>query len=197
MTGALWYTARGSGVVLLVLLTVVVALGIGARSGRTAFNLPRFAVNLLHRNAALLSCVFLVVHVVTLLFDPYAQLKIVDLVVPFVGAYRPFWLGLGTTALDLLGAIVATSLLRRRLGARAWRAVHWLAYLLWPVALLHGLGTGTDNGTVWLWAVSLTCAATVLAAVGWRLSSGFERFGARAERRVAGRLRPQLQEISR
>jgi sulfoxide reductase heme-binding subunit YedZ len=194
MTDALWYLARGSGLVTLVLLTVVVALGIGARSGRTAFGLPRFAVNLLHRNAALLSCVFLVVHVVSLLFDPYAQLRIVDLIVPFLGAYRPFWLGLGTTALDLVAAIVVTSLLRRRLGARAWRAVHWLAYLCWPVALLHGLGTGTDNGTVWLWAVSLTCAAAVLAAVLWRLSAGFERFPTRAPRRVADRLRPQLQE---
>jgi sulfoxide reductase heme-binding subunit YedZ len=194
MTDALWYTARGSGLVTLVLLTVVVMLGIGARSGRTAFNLPRFAVNLLHRNAALLSCVFLVVHVVSLLFDPYAQLRLVDLIVPFLGAYRPFWLGLGTTALDLVAAIVVTSLLRRRLGARAWRAVHWLAYLCWPVALLHGLGTGTDNGTVWLWAVSLTCAAAVLAAVVWRLSAGFERFPTRAPRRVADRLRPQLQE---
>jgi sulfoxide reductase heme-binding subunit YedZ len=194
MSEALWYTARGSGLVTLVLLTVVVALGIGARSGRTAFGLPRFAVNLLHRNAALLSCVFLVVHVVTLLFDPYAQLRLVDLVLPFAGAYRPFWLGLGTTTLDLLAAIVVTSLLRRRLGARAWRAVHWLAYLCWPVALLHGLGTGTDNGTWWLWAVSLTCATTVAAAVGWRLSAGFGRFPARAPRQVADRLRPHLLE---
>jgi sulfoxide reductase heme-binding subunit YedZ len=194
MTEALWYTARGSGLVTLVLLTVVVALGIGARSGRTAFDLPRFAVNLLHRNAALLSCVFLVVHVLTLLFDPYAQLRLVDLILPFAGTYRPFWMGLGTTALDLVAAIVVTSLLRRRLGARAWRAVHWLAYLCWPVALLHGLGTGTDNGTWWLWTVCLACAGVVLAAVVWRLSSGFDRFGSRAPRQVADRLRPQLQE---
>jgi hypothetical protein len=71
--------------------------------------------------------------------------------------------------------------------------VHWLAYFCCPVALLHGLGTGTDNGTSWLWATSLTCAAAVLAAVLWRLSAGFERFPSRAPRR----LRPQLQETSR
>jgi sulfoxide reductase heme-binding subunit YedZ len=193
MSDALWYTARGSGLVTLVLLTVVVTLGVGARSGRTPFDLPRFAVNLLHRNAALLAVVFLAGHVLTLLFDPYAQLRLVDLIVPFAGAYRPFWLGLGTTALDLVAALVATSLLRRRLGARAWRAVHWLAYLCWPVALLHGLGTGTDNGTWWLWTVALACAGTVLAAVVWRVSAGFDRFPDRAPRR----LRPQLQETSR
>lgn len=194
MTDALWYFARGSGVVSLILLTVVVALGIGTRSGRTAFGLPRFAVSLLHRNAALLAVVFLAGHVLSLLFDPYAQLKVLDLVLPFAGTYRPFWLGLGTLGFDLLLALVVTSLLRHRIGVRAWRAVHWLAYLCWPVALMHGLGTGTDRGTWWLWTVSIGCAAAVVAAVVWRLSTGFERFPQRVERRVAPRLR-QMEEV--
>lgn len=170
---ALWYLARGTGVVSLVMLTVVVVLGIGGRSGRPVFGLPRFAVVAVHRNAALLAVSLLAVHVLTLFFDPYAQLKLVDLVVPFVGAYRPAWLGLGTLALDLMLALVATSLLRHRLGLRTWRAVHWLAYLTWPMALLHGLGTGTDAGETWLRAVAATCVAAVLAAVGWRLSNRF------------------------
>lgn len=184
MTDALWYFARGSGLVSLVLLTVVVALGIGARSGRPAFGLPRFAVNLLHRNAALLAVVMLAGHVVSLLFDPYAQLRVVDIVLPFVGNYRPFWQGLGTLAFDLTLALVATSLLRHRLGVRAWRAVHWLAYLAWPIALLHGLETGTDGGTGWLRTVAGLCAAVVVAAAGWRLSPAFARFPQRAARRV-------------
>ena len=138
MSDALWYFGRGSGVVSLVLLSIVVALGIGARSGRPAFGLPRFAVNLLHRNAALLAVVFLIGHVVSLYFDPYAQLRFFDLAVPFLGQYRPFWLGLGTLAVDLLIAVVVTSLLRHRIGAQAWRLVHWFAYLCWPIALLHG-----------------------------------------------------------
>ncbi len=184
MTDALWYFARGSGLVSLVLLTVVVALGIGARSGRPAFGLPRFAVNLLHRNAALLAVVMLAGHVVSLLFDPYAQLRVVDIVLPFVGNYRPFWQGLGTLAFDLTLALVATSLLRHRLGVRAWRAVHWLAYLAWPIALLHGLETGTDGGTGWLRTVAGLCAAVVVAAAGWRLSPAFARFPQRAVRRV-------------
>jgi sulfoxide reductase heme-binding subunit YedZ len=194
VTDALWYFARGSGVVSLVLLTVVVALGIGARSGKPAFGLPRFAVSLLHRNAALLAVVFLAGHIIGLLFDPYAQLRLFDVVLPFVGNYRPLWQGLGTVGFDLLLAVVITSLLRHRLGARAWRAVHWLAYLCWPVALMHGLGNGTDRGTWWLWTISLTCAAAVAAAVVWRISPAFARFPARAERRVAPRL---LEEASR
>ncbi|WP_250033128.1 ferric reductase-like transmembrane domain-containing protein [Paractinoplanes maris] len=196
MADALWYFARGSGVISLVLLTVVVALGIGARSGRTAFGLPRFAVNLLHRNAALLAVVFLVGHVVGLLFDPYAQLRVFDLVVPFAGNYRPVWQGFGTLAFDLVIAIVVTSLLRHRLGARTWRAVHWLAYLCWPIALLHGLGTGTDNGTAWLWSIAALCAATVLAAVAWRLTPSFTRYPHRADRQVNSRLLPAVAPTS-
>ena len=184
MTEALWYLGRGSGVVSLVLLSVVVALGIGARSGRTAFGLPRFAVNMLHRNAALLAVALLVVHVVSLYFDPYAQLGFVDLVVPFAGQYRPLWLGLGTLAFDVVLALIATSLLRHRLGVRGWRLVHWLAYLCWPIALLHGWQTGTDAASWWLRTVLVLSTALVLAAAAWRVTPSFARFPARVPRRV-------------
>lgn len=167
---ALWFLGRGTGLVSLVLLSVSVVLGIGSRAGRPVFGLPRFAATLVHRNASLLALGLLAVHVLTLLFDPYAQLKVVDLVVPFLAVYRPFWLGLGTLGLDLLLVVVVTSLLRHRLGVARWRAVHWLAYAAWPVALAHGLGTGTDATTPWLLGVTVLCAAAVGAAVIWRFA---------------------------
>jgi sulfoxide reductase heme-binding subunit YedZ len=167
---ALWYAARGTGTLALVLLTVAVVVGIGGTAGRPVLGLPRFVVGLLHRNAAVLAMSFVAVHVVTLFFDPYAQLRLVDLVVPFTGAYRPFWLGLGTVALDLLIAVGVTSALRHRIGARAWRAVHLLAYACWPVALFHGVGTGTDRDTWWLWAVTATCAIAGVAAIACRVA---------------------------
>jgi len=129
LISAAWYLARGSGLSSLVLFSIVVALGIGSRSGRALFGLPRFAVQAVHSTAALTAVGFLAVHVVSLLFDPYAQLRLLDLVVPFAGAYRPLWLGLGTLALDLMLAVVVTSLFRRRLSLLAWKAVHYLAYL--------------------------------------------------------------------
>jgi sulfoxide reductase heme-binding subunit YedZ len=150
-------------VVSLLMLTVVVALGIGTRSGRSFLGLPRLVVASVHRNAALLAVVFLVVHITALMFDPYAQLKLVNLVLPFTSTYRPFWVGLGAVALDLVIAIVATSLLRERIGVRAWRAVHWFAYAMWPVALLHGIGSGTDRSTGWLVAVEAGCVLAVVA----------------------------------
>lgn len=169
---ALRYLGRGTGLVTLVLLTVVVALGVAARSGRPAFGLPRFAVTAVHRSASLLALVLLAVHVGTMLVDPYAQLHLVDLVLPFAAEYRPFWLGLGTLASDLLVALVVTSLLRHRIGVRAWRLLHGAAYVAWPVAVEHGLGTGTDAGRPWLLATTAASVAAVLAAVAWRITFG-------------------------
>lgn len=173
LTSSLWYLSRGTGVVTLVLLTIVVALGIATRSGRPLPGLPRFAVAAVHRSASLLTLVFLGIHIGTLLFDKYAQLKLIDLVLPFAGSYRPLWLGLGTLASDLMIALVITSLLRHRLGAGTWRAIHWTAYAAWPIALLHGLGTGTDAGQLWLRAAAAASTLTVAAAVAWRCSASF------------------------
>jgi sulfoxide reductase heme-binding subunit YedZ len=178
-TTALWDFGRGSGVVSLVLLTASMVLGIATRSGRPAPWLPRFAVAEVHRNISLLPAVFLALHVGLLLFDPYAMLHLVDVVLPFAGDYRPFWLGLGTVALDVLLAQIVTSLLRHRLGHRTWRAIHWSAYALWPVALAHSLGDGTDGFAPWFLVLAAICTAAVGGALCWRLSARF------AERRTA------------
>lgn len=172
---ALWYVGRGTGVVSLVLLTVVMVLGIGSRSGRPAFGLPRFAVVALHRSASMMAVVFLLIHVVTLWLDPQSALKLVDFLLPFNATYRPLWMGLGTLGLDLMAAVFVTSLLRQRIGVRVWRAVHWLAYLSWPVALMHTLGTGTDRTTWWLIGLSGLSIGAVMSAVWWRLGEGFGR----------------------
>jgi hypothetical protein len=109
--------------------------------------------------------------VLTAVLDSFAPIRLLDAVLPFTGSYRPLWLGLGALAFDLVIALTVTSLLRRRLGLGAWRAVHWLAYACWPVALAHGWGTGTDARTAWMLAVTLGCAATVLAAVAYRIAN--------------------------
>jgi predicted ferric reductase len=186
LTTALWDLGRGSGIAALVMLTVSVALGIVGRSGRTALGLGRFGLNELHRTAALTGVGLVALHLVTLFFDPYAQLRVVDMVLPFLGSYRPLWLGLGTLAVDLLLVITAVSLLRQRVGPRVFRAVHWATYALWPVALMHAFGTGTDAATVWLDVVGLACVAGVVGAVGWRTSESFASRGwSRLPRQVA------------
>jgi sulfoxide reductase heme-binding subunit YedZ len=170
MTDALWYTARGAGTISLILLTVVMVLGVGSRSGRPVFGLPRFGVAAVHRNASLIALGLLLVHMFSLLFDPYAQLRLVNLIIPFGATYRPFWLGLGTLAMDLLIVVWLSTLVRHRIGAAAWRTIHWVTYAIWPIALLHALFTGTDAGRLWMRAIAGGCLLLVSAAVIWRLS---------------------------
>jgi sulfoxide reductase heme-binding subunit YedZ len=187
MTDALWALGRGTGVVAMVVLTLSLVLGILSRSGRPLAGLGRFGLNEVHRTTALTGVGLIVVHVGSLFFDPYAQLRLVDFAVPFLGSYRPIWLGLGTLAVDLLVVITVVGLLRGRLGPRVFRTVHWLTYALWPVALLHSLGDGTDRGSLWLDAVAIACSAAVAAAVTWRLLPSYAERGRTRTARVVAR----------
>jgi methionine sulfoxide reductase heme-binding subunit len=184
MIDALWYLARGTGVVCLVMLTITVVLGIGSRSGRPVFGLPRFAVALVHRNASLIAIGLIVIHITSLSLDPYAQLRLVDLVVPFGATYRPLWVGLGTLAAEMLFLVVGSSLLRARIGVRWWRSIHWISYAMWPAAWLHGFYSGSDGGESWLRLVVIVCALAVGAAAIWRFLPDFEE-GSRTRVRPA------------
>jgi len=169
MSHMYWYATRATGVVALVLLTVVVALGVAGIVRLKSERWPRFLVTGLHRNVTLLTLVFLAGHIVTTLLDSFTPIGLRDTVVPFLASYRPIWLGLGAVAFDLLLALTVTSLLRARIGFRAWRALHWLAYAAWPVALAHGLGTGSDARFGWLQLLSLACVMLVGISVAFRL----------------------------
>lgn len=168
---ALWYLTRGFGLVTMVLLTVSVALGVAQLARFARPGLPRFVIAGLHRNASLLAVVGLAVHIVTAVADPFAPIRLVDSFVPFGGLYRPVWLGFGAVATDLLLTLVVTSLIRHRIGHGPWRAIHWCAYACWPVAVVHGLGTGSDSRLGWVQLLYVACVAAVLAAVGWRLTT--------------------------
>ncbi|MBJ7338162.1 ferric reductase-like transmembrane domain-containing protein [Mycolicibacterium sp.] len=181
---ALWALGRGTGITALAFLTLSVGLGIATRSGRRLAALPRFAVVDVHRFAALAGTLLIAMHLVLLFFDPYAQLRLLDVVVPFLGAYRPLWLGLGTLAFDVLIVVIVSSLLRHRLGARTFRVLHWSTYALWPIALAHALGNGTDAGRAWFLVFAACCALIVAAALTWRVRADFVEY---ADKRIAVR----------
>jgi methionine sulfoxide reductase heme-binding subunit len=168
---ALWYASRATGVVSLVLLSAVMILGILVnRQGRLP-GLPRFAGLGLHRNLSLLAVAFVAVHVITAVADSYVSISLAAAVIPFVSSYKPLWLGLGAVSLDLMAAVIVTSLLRRHIGRRAWRAVHWLAYASWPVAVLHSIGSSSDlRGGPFL-ALVIACIVAVGGALAWRLTT--------------------------
>lgn len=165
----LWYTTRATGAVALILLTATIALGVAGTARFSTHQLPGVVRSGLHRNLSLLTVAFVAAHVVSTVLDPYAAIGLVSAVIPFSSAYRPLWLSLGTIAFDVLLALFVSSLLRARLSYRIWRGVHWLAYACWPVALWHGLGTGTDSRLPWLLALDGACVLVVAGAVFWRL----------------------------
>ena len=168
---ALWYVTRGAGAMTLVLLTASVVLGIVEWRGWQPAGAPRFAVASMHRTVGLLALALLAVHVATTLLDPFPHIGLLNAAVPFVTSYRPLWVGLGTLAADVMVAVVVTSLVRRRLGYRAWRGVHWLSYACWPVALLHGIGAGSDTKSTWMLGLTLACVAAVVVALGARVAA--------------------------
>jgi sulfoxide reductase heme-binding subunit YedZ len=165
----IWYLNRATGIVSLVLMTLTLVLGVVVQRQRRLPGLPRFGVVTLHRNVSLLSALLLVVHIGSAVVDSYVSIDWPAVLLPFTSGWRPFAVGLGTLALDLLVLIVATSLLRGRIPVRLWRGIHWTSYALWPLAFVHGLTAGTDLGSGWALAVALCCAAAAggAAVVAW------------------------------
>jgi methionine sulfoxide reductase heme-binding subunit len=177
-SSVLWYASQATGIVSLVLYTIVMLLGITVAGQGTLPGLPRFSVVALHRSISLLSIVFLAVHIGTALLDSYVDISFISTFVPFASSYQPLWIGLGAVAVDLMIALVATSLLRGRISPRFWRVVHWLAYAFWPVAIAHTIGLGAGSGELisgWgLW-LTIACVLAVAAALIWRVVVQLER----------------------
>ncbi len=172
-TSADWYLMRASGFVALILLTVTACLGVANLARLARGSWTRTVAALVHRNVSLLAVVFLIVHVLTAISDKYVKVPALAILVPGSSGYAPVWVGLGALSLDLFIAVIATSLLRARLRHRAWQLTHWLAYLSWPLALLHGIGAGSgagaDTGATWSTAIYLLCGLAFGAAVVVRL----------------------------
>lgn len=106
-----WYLTRSTGAVSLLLLTLAIVLGVVDVERWSSPRWPRFVLDSLHRNASLLALAFVVAHILTSVLDSFASISIADALIPFVGSYRPFWLGLGAVAFDLFLAVIITSLL--------------------------------------------------------------------------------------
>lgn len=167
-----WYATRGLGTATLLVLTTTVVLGIVTATGWMGESTPAFVAADLHRNLSLLAISLLVAHIVTTVLDPFAQITVRDVIIPVGAAYRPVWLGFGVVATWVIVAVAATSLLRHRIGPRAWRLIHWTAYASWPLAVIHGTGTGSDARSPWLIAIVASCVAAVALALAIRLREG-------------------------
>jgi DMSO/TMAO reductase YedYZ heme-binding membrane subunit len=168
---ALWYLTRATGIVALVLLTVSVVMGVVASVGWATERWPRFLSQSVHRNVSLFCISFVALHVVTTVSDGYVPIGYASAFLPFLTPYRPIWIGLGALGFDLLLVVLVTSALRHRIGYSSWRFVHWLAYLCWPIAVFHSLGSGSDASLPLVLAIDAVCGSAVLAAVASRLAT--------------------------
>jgi predicted ferric reductase len=168
MNEILWFVSRATGVASIVALTVVMVLGMLTSSRRPPQGIRSAVVIGLHRSLALGASAFLLVHIVTAIFEKYVSIDAISAVVPFTSGYETAWVGLGTVAVDLVAAIVITSLLRHRLPERAWRVVHLSAFAMWPIAVVHGVALGTSDEP-FLRGITIASAVAGGAAIAWRL----------------------------
>jgi len=162
----IWYLARGAGIAAYATLSLATALGVWtARRGSTDRRAVerRVIVQYLHRSASLTGLALLVLHVITILADPYAKVGITGTLVPFAASYRPVAVTLGVLAVYLLALAAVTGLLRARFARspRAWRKLHLAGYLAWAMSAGHFALAGTDTGQPWARDVLVAGVAAV------------------------------------
>ncbi len=163
-----WILARASGLTAYGLLTASVLAGLVLKARPFGTALKPATVTDLHRFLALLGLGALSLHGVALLIDRAVPISLADLLVPGIAPYRPLATGLGVLAAELMVVVYASFALRKRIGTRNWRRLHWATYLIFALATVHGLAAGTDSGASWALALYGAATGAVLAATAWR-----------------------------
>jgi predicted ferric reductase len=175
-----WYLSRSSAVVAYLLLWVSMATGLTI-SNRLARIWPGGPIAFdLHQHTSLLGLGFALYHALILMGDHYINYSVVQVLAPFASAsYRPLWVGLGQIGWYVLAVVSLTFYVRRKIGHRMWRLIHFLSYAMFVLALIHGLMSGTDSPTVWARGMYWASAASLLFLTTYRvLSIYIDRKGA-------------------
>lgn len=147
--GLTWEIARAGGFTAYLLLSASVTLGLVLSLQWRSTNWPRFVTNETHRFLALLTLVFIGVHTLAVAPDPFIGMTPLELLVPALSHYRPLWVALGIVGAYLVIAIWASEYLRPHVGFRWWRRLHYLTFVGFVLAAIHGVGTGSDTRTLW------------------------------------------------
>ena len=164
----LWYSTRATGMVTMVLFTIVVALGtfVANRIGGTIIG--RFEINELHRSVSIIAVVFLAIHVLTTVADSYVPTGVISIFVPMTSEYKRVAVGLGAVALDLILAVWISSLLKVRIANTTWRFIHWFSWLAFTTSIVHSFLSGTDSRKGWGLILVVICSSVVFASALWR-----------------------------
>jgi predicted ferric reductase len=165
-----WHLSRSMAFVAFGLLWLSMVFGLLISSklaplwpgGPTAFEL--------HQHTGLLGLAFALFHGLILLGDHYMGYTLVQILVPFTGTnYRPQWVGLGQVGLYLMMLVGLSVYVRQWIGKRMWRLIHFLSFMLFGLALVHGLGSGTDSSTVWAQGLYAFSGISVLGLLVYRI----------------------------
>jgi len=162
-----WLLARASGLAAYAMLTLAVLAGLVLKS-RPFARLRAATVTEVHRTLAMTGVGALVLHGLALVLDTTVKVSLLALVVPGLVAYRPLAVAGGVLAGWLLVVVAASWPLRKRIGMRLWRRLHWLTYALFALATIHGLTAGTDATQPWARALYVGALGSVAAATAWR-----------------------------
>jgi sulfoxide reductase heme-binding subunit YedZ len=163
-----WLLARATGITAYVLLTLSVLAGLMVKARPFGMAIkPASAVDL-HRTLALLSLAALALHGLTLVLDHTVKIGLLALLVPGTAPYRPLWTGLGVLAGELMLLVYVSFGLRRRIGVRNWRRLHWVTYGAFAAATAHGVMAGSDSAAPWALALYFGAIGAVAAATAWR-----------------------------
>lgn len=168
----LWYLTRASATSAYVLLTVTVILGMLRSIARQASERLSWVVDELHQVAATLTGLLIVTHLMTLLLDPVLPFSLANLLIPLGEPYRPTAVRYGVIALYLMGVVLVSSWIRRRLSYRMWRGIHYFALLAFALVTVHGFLAGSDKGEPWMRALYAGSAAAVAFLFMVRLFAG-------------------------
>ena len=163
-----WLLARATGLTAYVLLTATVLAGLVLKSRPFGRAVRPAAVTDLHRFLTYLALGSLALHGVALTLDRTVRIPLAALLVPGVSPYRPVAVGLGVLACELAALVALSFSLRRRIGFRAWRRLHWATYLVFAAATAHGLAAGTDSARPWAASLYLGAVGAVAFAASWR-----------------------------
>ncbi|MDP2659847.1 MAG: ferric reductase-like transmembrane domain-containing protein, partial [Dehalococcoidia bacterium] len=144
-----WYLSRATGFTAYVLLFLDVCLGLAAGGRLLSSLLARWQTFDLHQVTGLLSMMFVGLHMFALLGDSYVGFDLEQLLVPFVSPYRWLWTALGVITFYMLGAVIASSYLRKRISSGAWKAIHYSSFAIFLLALAHSVLAGSDTATPW------------------------------------------------
>ncbi|NQU38253.1 MAG: ferredoxin--NADP reductase [Actinobacteria bacterium] len=159
----LWISARTLGIAAWLASSITVALGLVVASRVRKYRRGPASIATVHRSAATLTLLFAGGHVLLLIPDPYAQLSLLDAFVPGLAPNQTLATGLGTVALLALLLVAIAGPLRPRIGARTWRAIHALAFIVWPLATIHYVVMGSD--AMASWSIALVAAIALLLLV--------------------------------